>query len=243
MRARATIVGIALCALAAACGGGSSSSGSGGTGGTGGSGGTTQTSTVQGTVMTYLSLEGSAPVSNATVAVMGTSLSAQTNGAGAFTINNVPNGENFFLVSAAGHWGSVDYWDVPDETNHNFVLYAVADADVSSAAAELGRNISAADAIVEVYFEPAVAGATATINPPNHDPPFTLDASGRLRVQDAIIVVDGAGELFFTSVPAGGAITANVQGPTGTSCSVVQSDTGTYPVRAKSISVVYAYCN
>lgn len=132
---------------------------------------------------------------------------------------------------------------MPTETNENFVLYVVTDEDIQSVDAELDdRTISTNDAIVEVYFDPAVTGASATINPATHDPPFTLDADGFLQVQGTVIEVEGAGDLFFTSVPAGGTITANVAGPSGTTCQVIESDPGTYPVLAKSITVVYAAC-
>ncbi len=123
-----------------------------------------------------------------------------------------------------------------------FVLLAATDADVESVAVELGRTISTTDGIVEIFFDPAVTGASGMINPANHDPPFTLDADGFLRVRDTVIAVDGEGDLFFTSVPAGGTITANVAGPSGKTCEVIESDTGTYPINAKSITFVYASC-
>jgi hypothetical protein len=174
--------------------------------------------------------------------VSGTNLSATTGQNGAFTIENVPNGENFFTVEAPGHWGSVDYWDVPTETAQDFVLLVVTDADMESAEVELGRTFSTDDGMVEIFFEPAVTGASGTINPANHDAPFTLDANGFLVVRDTVIEVDGEGDLFFSSVPAGGTITADVAGPSGTTCGVIESETGTYPIVAKSITVVYAFC-
>ncbi len=260
MRARASIFAIALCALAAACGsssnrgsatggsggsatGGSGGSATGGSGGsaTGGSGGTTQTSSVQGAVWTYLSEQATVP--NATVAVLGTSLSTMTDASGAFSFANVPNGENFFTVDVAGYWGTVDYWDVPDETDSGFALYVVPDEAVNSMATQLGRTLSTQDGMVEVYFYPAVTGATATINPPNHDPPFTLNEDGDIKEQNtAIATKKDEADLFFTSVPAGGTITASVQGPSGNTCQVIQSDSGSFPVRAKAITVVYATC-
>lgn len=255
MRNQAKIFGLALCALAAAaCGGdgnGNNGTGGDGTGGTGGTGGTAgtggtggaQTSTVSGTVITFLSLEEPVVVPGATVRVFDTTLSGTTDANGAFVIENVPNGESFFTVEAPGHWGSVDYWDVPTETSLGFVLYAVTDADMQSVDEELGdRTISTDDGIVEFFFEPAVTGASGTITPANHDAPFTLDAAGFLVVQNTVIEVDGEGDLFFTSVPAGGTITAGVTAPSGTTCEIIESETGTYPIVAKSITVVYAEC-
>lgn len=250
---RAKTLAIALCALAAAAcggdgngdGGGGGSGGTGGTGGAGGTGGTggTPTSTVNGTVRTFFSLEDPVAVAGATVQVMNTDLSATTDQNGAFTIEDVPNGENFFIVEAPGHWGSVDYWDVPTETAQGFVLFVVTDADMESAAAELDRTLSPDDGIVEIYFAPAVTGASGTINPADHDPPFTLDADGFLVVQDTVIAVDGEADLFFTGVPAGGTVTASVEPPSGgTICEVIESDPGTFPIMAKAITVVYAAC-
>ena len=250
MRNQAKIFSMALCALAvAACGGdGNGTGGGGGTGGTagtagaGGAGGA-QTSTVNGTVRTFFSVEAPAAVPEATVRVSGTNLLATTDQNGAFVIDNVPNGENFFTVEAPGHWGSVDYWDVPTETDLDFVLYVATDADIQSVDDDLDdRIISTNDGIVEIFFDAAVTGASGTISPATHDPPFTLDADGFLKVQNTVIEVDGEGDLFFTSVPAGGTITADVAGRSGTSCQVIESDTGTYPIIAKSITVVYAAC-
>ena len=248
MRNQSKIFGIALCALAAAACGGDGNGTGGGTGGTGGTAGTggtgaAETSTVEGTVLTFLSFDNPVEVPGATVRVSGTNLSATTGQNGAFIIENVPNGENFFTVEAPGHWGSVDYWDVPTETDMGFVLYVVTDADIQSVDDDLDdRTISTDDGIVEIFFDPAVTGASGTISPATHDPPFTLDAGGFLKVQNTVIEVDGEGDLFFTSVPAGGTITADVVGPSGTSCQVIESDTGTYPIIAKSITVVYAAC-
>jgi hypothetical protein len=181
-------------------------------------------------------------VPGATVGVLDTNLSATTDQKGAFTLENVPNGEKFFIVEAAGFWGSLDYWEVPEETAQGFALYVVADADINSIAGELGRTVSVDDGIVDIYFEPAVTGASGTIDPADHDPPFTLDAAGFLVVQDEVIAVEGVGELFFTSVPAGGTITADAAGPPGTTCSVVESETSTYPIRPKMSTFVYASC-
>ncbi|MDH3656211.1 MAG: carboxypeptidase-like regulatory domain-containing protein [Myxococcales bacterium] len=255
MRNQVRIFGIAFCALAAAaCGGDGNGSGggvgTGGTAGTGGTGGTSgtggtggaETSTVSGIVRTFFSLVDPVVVPGATVRVSGANLSATTDQNGAFTIDNVPNGENFFTVEAPGHWGTVDYWDVPTETAQGFELFAVTDTDIESAEVELGRTFSTDDGIVEIFFDLAVTGASGTISPATHDPPFTIDADGFLVVQNTVIEVDGVGDLYFTSVPAGGTITADVAGPSGTACEVIESDTGTYPIVAKSITVVYADC-
>ena len=53
---------------------------------------------------------------------------------------------------------------------------------------------------------------------------------------------DSYGDLYFTGVPADTSVTANVTGPSGTTCQVYEDVGTTYPIKAKSITVVYAYC-
>jgi len=69
--------------------------------------------TVTGTVFED---EAFAPIAGATVGVVGTSISDTTDASGQFTLENVPSGEVFFSTAAAGHWGTVDFYDVPGET-------------------------------------------------------------------------------------------------------------------------------
>ena len=51
------------------------------------------------------------PVSGATVSVFGTQISTTTDQNGAFTLPDVPNGDNFFVTEYPGTWGIVDYWE------------------------------------------------------------------------------------------------------------------------------------
>lgn len=245
MKTRTKMVGVVWCALlTAACGdNGDGNGGSGGTGGTGGTGG--QTSTVTGVVVTRGIVDSGTPVSGATVGVFGTSLSTTSGASGEFTLDNVPNGDVFFTTAASEHWGIVDYFEVPAETVGGASLGAVPDEEFTLLETELERTISESDgAVVIVFYEGADGGETGTIGVGSDDP-FTFDLDGNPVEQAQIIADDdGYGELFFTGVdPADGPITATVTGAAGsTSCQVDESVGTTYPIFAKSITIVYAYC-
>ena len=232
------IFGVLVCSFAvAACGG--DGDGTGGTGGTGGSG---ETSTVSGVVV--VTGESGAPVAGVTVSVFGTSLSTTTDADGLFSLQNVPDGDRFFVTAANDHWGFVDYWIVPDETARGVVLGVLPDSEISLLEAALGRTLSDDDGAVDVYFyEGAQGGEIASISA-SSDPPFTFDLSGFPVEQDALIADEGEGDLIFTSVkPSDGPITATVTGAVGmTQCFVDQSPGLTYPILPESVTIVYAYC-
>ena len=250
--------GIVLCALAAAaCGETTGTGGAGGTGGTAGAGGTAgsggtagtggtggaQTSTVTGVVMTLNAAQ--TLVEGATVEVFNQPISATTNASGQFTLENVPNGEVFFIIKADGNWGSVDFYDVPTETSSgDITLFVWPDSDIAAVANALGRTVNEADGAVDLYFyEGAAGGEAGTISAPS-EPPVTFAVDGSPVEQDTIVAVQGEGDLIFTSVKtADGPITANVTGVTGvTICEVDQSLGTTYPIVAKTITFIYAFC-
>jgi len=246
MRLQAQIFAVVLCSCAvAACGsdGNGSTGGTGGTGGGGGSGGGGQTSTVNGVVVSQGDTE--TPVAGVTVSVFGTSLSTTTDADGLFSLSNVPDGDRFFVTAVDGAWGIVDYWVVPDETQGGAVLGVVPDSDIALVETALGRTISAADGAVDVtFYEGAEGGETASLSA-SSDPPFTFALSGAPVEQDTVIADnDGYGDLVFSSVdPADGPITATVSGASGvTECFVDESPGTTYPILAKAITIVYAYC-
>ena len=245
-------VGLAICALAlGACGSDGGTGGSGGTagaGGTAGSGGTAGTggngtSTVSGVV--YNRDEAEAPVAGATVSVFDTELSTTTNQNGEFTLEGVPNGDAFLVTEAEGTWGIIDYWEVPGETQFGAELGVVPDADIAAVGDALQRTLSTDDGIVDVtFFIGAVGGETASISAAS-DPPFTFNLADEPVAQEGVIADnDGFGELIFSSVdPDEGPITATVSGVPGTTqCLVDESPGTTYPIRPKSITIVYAGC-
>jgi hypothetical protein len=234
--------GVAGTGGAAGTGGTAGTGGAAGTGGTAGTGGS-GTSTVSGVVYTRDFAEN--PVSGATVSVVDTQISTTTDQVGQFTLENVPNGAQFFVTEAAGSWGIVDYWDVPDETQSGADLGVVPDADIEALAQELGRSISTSDGALDVFFyEGAAGGETASITAAS-DAPFTFNLAGAPVEQAGVIVDnDGFGDLIYLSVdPGDGPVGATVAGVPGTTVCAVDEDPGTtYPIIAKSITIVYAYC-
>lgn len=257
MQATARLFGIMLCALgAAACGGdgGDGSGGTAGSGGTGGTGGTGGggTSTVTGVVYSWEDSEVDITVAGVTVEVFGQSISATTDANGRFTLQNVPNGDVFFTTRANGYWGLVDYYTVPDETGGEIGLSVITDAEIARWEGILERSISASDGAVDIlYYEGAEGGETGAISPPAGDPPFTFDLWTPVD-QTSIIVdrwmCDGSictfGELLFPSVdPANGPITATVtEGPGTMACHIDETPGTEYPIIAKSLTIVYAWC-
>lgn len=244
----AVLAGLAV----AACSSGSDSTngagGNGATGGTAGSSGTGgmnggNTSDVSGVVYARDAAEN--PVAGATVSVVGTDISTTTDQSGAFTLEDVPNGAQFFATEASGYWGIVDYWDVPDETQFGADFGVVPEADIEGIADALGRTLSTADGGVDVTFdEGAVGGETASVSA-SSDPPFTFNLDDEPVQQAGVIAdIDGFGELIFTSIDtADGPVTATVSGVSGMTACFVDEDPGTtYPILAKSITIVYAYC-
>ena len=236
MQIRSKVLGIVVLAFgAAACG----DDGGGGSGGSGGA----ETSTVSGTVETEGDAGNAVPVEGATVSVLGTSISATTDELGQFVLEDVPNGEVFFSTAAAGHWGTVDFYDVPEETGAPIELGLVPDAQVAGIAEMLGRPIDPALGVVDVTFQDAEGGESASISAPSDDP-FTFDGD-ELRVQDEVVAdEEGYADLVFTSVdPDDAPISASVTGAPGlTNCQINQSQDTEYPILPKSITIIYAGC-
>ncbi len=237
MQFEKTCFGAALCALALlGCGGNGNDDG--------------DVSTVTGTVSTREATP--MLVAGATVELYGTNISATTDDNGAFTLRNVPHGDAFFVSQANGNWGTVDYYYVPEETGGMIInLGVIPDEEIEAIATTLGRSLSASDGIVDVSFYPfadgvqgAQGGETASISAPS-DAPFTFDLDGNPVAQAGVIVDDeGFGELVYASVDTSdGPITADVMGVDGVSvCDVEETPGVTYPILAKSITFVYAYC-
>jgi len=188
-------------------------------------------------------------VPGAAVGVFGTELSTVASDPGAeFTLQGVPNGDVFFTTSASGHWGMIDYYVVPEETGDDVYLGVIPEEEIALYESELSRTISDNDSIVViVFYQGAQGGETGTISVGSDDP-FTFDPDDPEclpELQPGIIVDQGGfGELIFTGVnPADGPITATVTGVAGvTDCEVDESQNTTYPLLAKSFTIIYAVC-
>jgi hypothetical protein len=220
------LLGIVLCALAAAaCGDGGN------------------TSTVSGTVYSWEETPPDTPpiaVAGVTVAVFGEPISDTTDANGRFTLQNVPNGDVFFTTTANGYWGYVDYYTVPGQTVGGINLVVAPDAEIADWEAALERTAGAVDIL---YYSGAQGGETGTISAPS-DAAFTFVGWDPVEQDTVIADPDGFGELVFSSVnPADGPITATVMGAPGTTRCLVDETPGTeYPIIAKSLTIVYAWC-
>jgi len=230
MRTHSKLLGIALCALAAAaCGDGGN------------------TSTVSGTVYSWEETPPDTPpiaVAGVTVAVFGEPISDTTDANGRFTLQNVPNGDVFFTTTANGYWGYVDYYTVPGQTGGGVNLVVAPDAEIADWEAALARTIpETAGAVDILYYSGAQGGETGTISAPS-DAAFTFVGWDPVEQDTVIADPDGFGELVFSSVnPADGPITATVMGAPGTTRCLVDETPGTeYPIIAKSLTIVYAWC-
>ena len=91
MRTDSKLLGIVLCALAAAaCG--------------------DDAPMVTGVVYSWEESAAPITVAGVTVGVFGTDISDTTDANGRFALQNVPSGDVFFTTEATGYWGLVDYW-------------------------------------------------------------------------------------------------------------------------------------
>jgi hypothetical protein len=192
-------------------------------------------------------------VAEVTVGVFGEQTTTTTDANGRFTLQNVPDGNVFFTTMANGYWGLVDYYLVPQETEGRDVwLNVITDAEIARWEGILERPISASDGAVDIlYYEGAEGGETGAIAPPAGDAPFTFDLWTPVDQTSVIVerwMCDGSictfGELLFPSVdPANGPITATVTGAPGmTTCHIDETPGTEYPIIAKSLTIVYAWC-
>lgn len=230
MQIQAKILGIVLCALAAAA----CDDGGGG---------------ISGVVYSWEETPPDMPITVAgvTVGVFGEpQISDTTDANGRFTLENVPNGDVFFTTMKNGYWGLVDYYYVPDQTaGRDISLNVVMDAEIARWQGELGRPIPATMGAVDIlYFEGAVGGETGAIMPPAGDLPFTFDGWTPMNQTSVIADDTGFGELVFPSVdPANATIRPTVTGsPDQTSCVVDETPGIEYPIMEKHLTIVYAYC-
>ncbi len=231
MRTHSKLLGIVLCALsAAACG--------------------DDAPMVTGVVYSWEESAAPITVAGVTVGVFGTDISDTTDANGRFALQNVPSGDVFFTTEATGYWGLVDYWVVP--VVGDISLNVIRDGEIARWETELGRSIPATDGAVDILYygrpgEGPVGGETGAISASSDDE-FTFDVWTPVDQTSVIAATlqdgSGFGELVFTSVdPANETITATVTGAPGETRCLVDETPGTeYPIIAKSLTIVYAWC-
>lgn len=227
MRTHSKLLGIVLCALAAAaCG--------------------DDAPMVTGVVYSWEESAAPITVAGVTVGVFGTDISDTSDANGRFALRNVPSGDVFFTTEATGYWGLVDYWVVP--VVGDIPLRVIRDGEIARWETELGRSIPATDGAVDILYygrpdEGPVGGETGAISAPSDDE-FTFDVWTPVDQTSVIADEFNFGELVFPSVdPANATITASVTGAPGETRCVVDETPGTeYPIMAKTLTIVYAFC-
>jgi hypothetical protein len=227
MRTHSKLLGIALCALAAAaCG--------------------DDAPMVTGVVYSWEESAAPITVAGVTVGVFGTDISDTSDANGRFALRNVPSGDVFFTTEATGYWGLVDYWVVP--VVGDIPLHVIRDGEIARWETELGRSIPATDGAVDILYygrpgEGPVGGETGAISASSDDE-FTFDVWTPVDQTSVIADEFNFGELVFPSVdPANATITASVTGAPGETRCVVDETPGTeYPIMAKTLTIVYAFC-
>ena len=253
MRIQAKLLGLLLCSVAAAaCGGNGGENGDGGTGGTGGTGG--NTSTVTGVVYSWEESDMPITVAEVRVGVFGTQISDTSDANGRFILQNVPNDDVFFTTAKNEHWGLVDYYSVPLQTGGRDIrLSVVPDGEIARWESVLMRSIPETQGAVDIIYYGGPpdggpqGGETGGISASSDDE-FTFDVWTPVDqtsvIAETLLDGSGFGELVFTSIdPANETITATVTGAPGETQCVVDETPGTeYPVIAKMLTIVYAYC-
>lgn len=230
MRMQATVLTLALCAVAGvACGADD------------------DPSAVTGVVLSWEESPVPIAVAGVIVRVFGTDISDTSDANGRFALRNVPTGDVFFTTEAPGYWGLIDYWVVP--TGGEVSLNVIRDGEIARWETELGRAIPETQGAVDILYygmmgEGPVGGETGTIRPTGDQAPFTFDAWTPVDQPSVIADDSNFGELVFPSVdPANGTITATVTGARGETRCVVDETPGTeYPILPKTLTIVYAFC-
>jgi hypothetical protein len=233
----------------AACGGNGGDNGDGGTGGTGGN-----TSTVTGVVYSWEESDVPITVAGVSVGVFGAQISDTSDANGRFILQDVPNGEIFFTPAKTEYWGLVDYYSVPLQTGGRDIrLSVVPDGEIARWGSVLMRSIPETQGAVDIIYYGGPpnggpqGGETGGLSASSDDE-FTFDVWTPVDqtsvIAETLLDGSGFGELVFTSIdPANETITATVTGaPGATQCVVDETPGIEYPIIAKSLTIVYAYC-
>lgn len=242
MRIQAKLLGLLLCSVAtAACGGNGGDNGG-------------DTSTVTGVVYSWEQSDVPITVAGVSVGVFGTQISDTSDANGRFVLQNVPNDDVFFTTAKNEHWGLVDYYSVPLQTGGRDIrLSVVPDGEIERWESELLRSIPETQGAVDIIYYGGPpnggpqGGETGGLSASSDDE-FTFDVWTPVDqtsvIAETLLDGSGFGELVFTSIdPAIETITATVTGaPGATQCVVDETPGIEYPIIAKSLTIVYAYC-
>ena len=252
------VVPLVGCSETPGDGGSGGSAGSGGTGGTdqcagaedgttcsGGAcldGACTVLTTVSGTVTVQESLDVDSPAVGATVSVHETSLSTTSDEFGEFSFDVFP-GVWFFESSKENTWGFIELYAVPAEGRSDLEVVVAADAFVAQIETALMVDIDDTKGMVTLLFEPAggMGGETATLSEP-YDFSVTFDADCEPVLSDEVLPGDEEPILSFGGVDLTEELTVTPVGVDGVNTCDLEYPGAVYPVMAKVITVVDAWC-
>ena len=197
---------------------------------------------VSGEVILFTDLGPATPAADATVSVVGTSLSTTTDDEGRFSFDVFP-GDWFFQPSKEGTWGRIDLETVP-MTGQEFLQFSVtADALVTQFEQELGVDIDDTKGAVSMDFYPdhsGLGGETATLSE-SYEFGSTEDANGNFVLSDKLLP-DGSSTLQFWNVDLTQELTVTPMGVEGVNQCRLSMPGTLYPVIAKAATFVIPVC-
>jgi len=202
----------------------------------------TALTTVSGTVTVQESLDVDSPAVGATVSVHETSLSTTSDEFGEFSFDVFP-GVWFFESSKENTWGFIELYAVPAEGRSDLEVVVAADAFVAQIETALMVDIDDTKGMVTLLFEPAggMGGETATLSEP-YDFSVTFDADGEPVLSDEVLPGDEEPILSFGGVDLTEELTVTPVGVDGVNTCDLEYPGAVYPVMAKVITVVDAWC-
>jgi hypothetical protein len=203
----------------------------------------TALTTVSGTVRLHPDDVGpSVPAADATVSVVGTSLSTTTDDDGNFSFD-VFAGDWFLHASKEGTWTRIDLHNVPTSGSQDLSLSVTADAVMTQFEQALGRNIDDTKGAVWMDFYPGhsgLGGETATLSE-SYEFGSTPGANGEPVLSDKLLP-DGDSTLQFWNVDLTQELTVTPMGVEGVNQCRLSMPGTLYPVIAKAATFVIPHC-
>ncbi len=197
---------------------------------------------VSGEVILLTDLGPSTPAADATVSVVGTSLSTTTDDDGNFSFD-VFAGDWFLHASKEGTWTRINLHNVPTSGTQDLHLSVTADAVVAQFEQAVGRKIDDTKGAVWMDFYPGqsgLGGETATLSEP-YDFATTEDANGNFVLSDKLLP-DDSSTLQFWNVDLTQELTVTPMGVEGVNQCRLSMPGTLYPVIAKSATFVDTFC-
>ena len=149
----------------------------------------------------------------------------------------------FFESSKEDTWGFIELYAVPAEGRSDFEVVVAADAFMAQIEKDLLVDIDDTKGMVTLLFEPAggMGGETATLSEP-YDFSATFDEDGEPVLSDKLLPGVEEPFLIFGGVDLTEELTLTPVGVDGVNACDLEYPGSVYPVMAKVITVVDAWC-